>query len=376
MWILFYILFILTSITVLTIPNLYDNFWIQKECVFNILGFAFIASSWIGNNPKILTFKNKWIAIIFIYLVLSFGWFFYLPLITSKLGTKVVWNLWVIRPFINIVLGLWIIQTLVEYTDSLQRWVNISKMLCWAAFGFSIYSIFQVWGFDPIFKRFGTNNLPVTFFGNSNLTGNFLAILSPICLIFKDFRYKIIYALCFIAILLTNSSVSLISFIAGLFIYLLLTKKWKIVLLLALTGILFVVVKKPAFFSFSGRFKIWNDTLGYCKDTLWLGKGLGNFAANQYKPLDSTVAISAHCEPLQILHDSGIFMVSLIGIYFLDLFRRIFISKWNMLLIGFTSALSAYLIICFGNFPLRIAPMALTGIIYIAAIETILIKGE
>ena len=360
MFIMFYILFILTAILTLPIPGLGDPWWIPKELVFNILGFSFIASTWMSSNSKSLTFKNKWVAIIFIYLVLSFGYYFYLPLVLGKIGGKISWHLWIIRPFINCVLGIWIIQTLIEYTDSLQHWVGIAKMLCWAAFGFSLFSFYN-WN---------------TTLGNANLTGNLLAMFSPVCLIFKDFRYKIIYAFCFIGVLLTNSSLSLIAFIIGLFIYLLLTKKWKIALLLTLTSILFVVMKKPTFFSFSGRFKIWNDVLGYCKNTLWVGKGLGNFAANQYKPLGSSMAASAHCEPLQILHDGGIFMLALVGMYLLDLFKRIFFAKWNMLLIGFTSALFAYLIICLGNFPLRIAPMALTGIVYIGAVETILLKGE
>jgi hypothetical protein len=288
----------------------------------------------------------------------------------------VLWNLWIIRPFINVVLGLWVLQSLVEYTDNLHRWVNIAKMLCWVAFGFAVYTIFQRLGFDPIFKRFNTNCLPITFFGNDKLTGNFLAMLSPVCLIFKDFRYKIIYVLCLIGILLTGSAISLVAFITGLFIYLLFNKKGKLILLLILTVSIFVVVKKISFFSFSGRFKIWEQVLSHCKDTIWLGKGLGNFAAEQYKPLDNTVAVSAHCEFFQILHDSGIFMIALVSLYILDLLKRIFFAHWNMLLVGFVSALFAYLVICFGNFPLRIAPMALTGIVYIAVIEAILIKGE
>jgi len=250
-------------------------------------------------------------------------------------------------------------------------------MLCWVAFGISVYSIFQVLKFDPILGNVSNNISPVTFFANNNLTGNMIAILSPLCLIFKDLRYKIIYGLCFIAILLTSSSLSLVAFVVGLFIYLISTKKWKLTLCLIVSMVIFVIYKKFSFFSDSGRFEIWKNTLGYCKDTLWLGKGVGNFAANQYKPLaGNPMVASPHNELLQILHDGGIFLLVPVMIYVLDLIRRIIISNMNILLIGFTSMFVSFIIISLGNFPMRIAPLALSGIVCIAAIEAILIKGE
>jgi len=333
-----------------------------KEVLFNLLGFSFIASTLMSNNKKSLNFKNIWLGIIFIYLVISFCFYFYLPMVLGKNGGNINWNLWAVRPFINIVLSLWMIQALVEYTDTLRRWVGISKMLCWVAFGFSIFSFC---------------NLNTTF-GNANITANFIAMLSPICLMFKDLRYKIIYALCFIAILLTHSSLSVVAFAFGLFVYLILTKKWKSLLCLIVLSVVFVMYKKVGFFSDSGRLEMWKNVLGYCKNTMWLGKGLGNFAVNRYTPLsgDPTVALSSHSELFQILHDNGLFMVALIGIYLIDLFRHIFFAKSNILIITFTSAFVSYLVICLGNFPLRIAPLALVGITYIAALEAILIKGE
>ncbi len=377
MWIFFYIFYILTSIAILPIPNLYDVFWIPKEFVFNLLGFCFISSSWMSNMQKNETFKNKWLSLILIYCSISFAWYFYIPLLTGKMGEKLIWNLWVIRPFINVLLGFWIIQTLVEYSDNLQRWVNMAKVLCWIAFGFSLYVIIQILGLDPIFNnelvKFNGNLKGMSFLGNANLTANYLAVLSPLCLIFKGLRYKIIYILCFAGILISNSALSLLAFLFGLFAYLLLNKKWKLLLLLILSTAIFVVARKLNFFSFSGRFILWGQAAEYCKNTLWVGKGLGNFATHQYKSLGQ-VALSPHCELLQILHDGGIIMVSLVGIYFIDLFKRIFFAKMNILLIGFICAFLVYIVVSFGSFPLRIAPLALTGIVYIAALETILIK--
>ena len=383
MWIFFYIFFILTSIVILPIAKLNDFWWIPKECIFNLFGFSFIAATWFGNTQKSLTFKNLWLGIILIYCVLSFGWYFYIPLIFNNQVGKIIWNLWVIRPFINIFLGLLIIQALVEYTDNLHRWVQISKMLCWVSFGFSVYAILQYLGIDQIFNqpnvRFTNDERVITLLGNSTLTGNFLAMLSPLCLIFKRLRYKIIYVLCFFGILVSNSSLSMVAFVIGLLTYLLLMKKYKMSMLIILLGSVFVFIKGIGFFSFSGRFEIWNNIFIYCKDTIWLGKGLGNFAVNQYRPfayLKALYSNSAHCEPLQILHDGGLFMLALVMVYLVDLFRRMFFTKQNILFIGFISAFITYLIISLGNFPLRIAPLALVGIIYIASLEAQIIKGE
>ncbi len=383
MWIFFYIFFILTSTVILPIANLNDIWWIPKECIFNILGFSFIASSWLSSHSKSITFKNRWLALILIHCVISFGWYFYFPVIFNNPRGKIIWNLWLIRPFINITLGLWIIQTLVEFTDNLQRWVNIVKCLCWTAFVYSIYTIIQYLGIDPIFNNltlhYQGNIQGLSLLGNSTLTGNFIAMLSPLCLMFKNLRYKIIYIICFIGILLTGSSLSLIAFIIGLLSYLILTKKYRIAILIIILGVIFAFIKGKAFFTFSGRFEIWKNIFSYCKDTIWMGKGLGNFAFNQYRPfeyLKVLKAASAHCEPLQILHDGGLIMLSLVIAYLIDLFRRMFSTKVNMLFIGFTSAFITYLIISLGNFPLRIAPLALVGIIYIAGLEVILIKGE
>jgi len=383
MWIFFYILFILTAIAINPMRGVGDIFWIPKEMVFNLFGFCFIGASWISTQPKSITFKNKWLAIILIHCAISFIWYFYLPITNGRPGTPVVWNLWLIRPFINVILSLWIIQTLVEYTDNLARWVDMAKMLCWTAFGFSIYSFIQVLALDPICNsqavKLFSGFAAITTMGNQNLTGNFLAALSPLCLMFTEKKYKVIYLLCLLAVYLTGSSLSFLACGVGLFFYLLLSKKWKLLSILTaigFMGFIFILIKMPHYLSDGDRLKMWPQVIGWCKDTALFGKGLGNFASNMYRPLYGRVALSPHSETLQIVHDGGLVLLFFVLMYVFDLIKRIFYTKKNMLIVGFASSFAAFLFICQGNFPMRIAPLALTGIIYVAALEAIMRKGE
>jgi hypothetical protein len=286
--------------------------------------------------------------------------------------------------------GLLVLKTLIEYTDEPERWLKISKIISYIGLGIGVYSIFQFCGIDQLFsaklrwfpemsdlegngKAFVSYRM-ISTLGNQMLTGNLLAIISPICLIPREFKFKLIYILIFIAIILTHSSISLMAFIIGLMAYLYFRnrKLSRILIMVCFIGFILFLISNKEYFDFSNRLGLWKETLTKLNDFRpYTGYGLGNYAIQGYGSFaDSQVkALHAHNEFIQILHDGGIIMLAFVIFFLIDLFNRIRYSEKSLMLIGLTAGLCSFLVISLAAFPLRIAPLALLGIIYIAGIE-------
>lgn len=318
------------------------------------------------------TFKNRWIGLILIYLILSFGYYFYLPLVLAKAGQRVAWNVWNYLPTLNVILGIFMIKDLVEYTDNLDRWVKIAKVLCWTAFSFAVYALLQKLGLDQIFTKdlhWVHGNKMITFLGNSMNTANFIAIISPLCLMFKDFRYKVFYAAIFLCLCLIDSTASMAAFIMGLLAYLMLAKKYRLLswtVFLCVSGLIFVYCVQPSYLSNSGRFELWKMTLDKCKELPFTGHGLNSFVLHKNT---GSIALFAENEFIQILHDGGEILLVLVIGYLYSLAKKLIALEYNILNIGYICAFISYLVICGSNSPLWLAPTALVGIIYISALE-------
>jgi len=347
--------------------------------VFIILGIIFIASSWLSRNKERTTFYSPWISFILIYFALHFGWMFLKPLFINDARGMVVWNMWTIIPTINVFLGIIMVQTLVEYTDDYQRWINVAKVLVWLGFGLSCYGLLQHFGLDQIFKN--TRKLfdiqVVMFFGNPMLAGHFLAIIAPLPLMFKGLRYILIYLTMGIVCYLTGSDAAIGVFVFSSLVFLALSHRWGWLIsyaTLALCGGLWQILHKPSFLDLSGRLLLWKGVLNFCKEAPLTGFGLGHFFNRHFNPDPEIIswAHTAHNEFLEILHDWGIVGLVLVVGYLFFLFRRLrlmLLVDRSIILNGFASAFIGYLLIAQVGFPLRIAPLALIGILYIACLE-------
>lgn len=386
MWIFTYILFIFCS--VFFIPKVPDEWLIPKNAIFAIGGLALIASSFYFK--RIREFKDTWVSLIFVFLVLSFGINFYIPMIFPDSDGRIAWNVWNYHQSLNAFIGILLIKILFEYTDSLARWIVLAKILCWMGFLFGVYSILQFFGLEQIFtsengwfvktteqNAYPENPLVVSFLGNSFFTGNYLSIISPLCLIFKEFRYKIFYVLILIAVVMTKSFLALITTWVGLMMYLILTKKikWIIVVLFLMASFCFFKYKQnPQFFSGNGRMSFISMGIAeWKKNPVW-GGGLGSFERANYignfKRIDNV-----HNEFVQFLPEGGIILFTLVMGYLTGLFKRILFVPSNILSIGFLASFIGYLVVCLGGFPLRVAPLAFLGIFLITFLE-IHTKGE
>jgi O-antigen ligase len=354
-----------------------DSFWVIKESVFVLGCFSMLVYSF---HKKSINhgLKDNYIALFLLYVCLGFMWFFYSPFINAN--GKVMWNFWNFRPTINIILAILIIKLLFEYAESMKDWIIVGKVISWLGGCFAIYSIFQYFGVDQVFgskvKFLYENGFPsgeqrmVTFFGNSFITSGFLAICSPMCLIFKGWRYKIFYVAIFTALVLMDKTMALAAFAVALSLYLIMNRKFiKLLLLIAsCAGFgIYCFLNKPEFFSMTGRFEVWNVIFEKFIQAPYFGYGLGYFEMLRLKSNGLDVFF-AHNEYLQNLIDLGIIGSSIIFLFFIDLGRKAFHVEGNILLTGYICGLVAVLVLSIGSFPLRIAPLALIAIIYIAGI--------
>lgn len=387
MWYCLYSLIVLSSVIFVQGEKIawQEGFWAVKECVYVLLGFTVIALSWILNDKKFRVFKNRWLGALLIFSIFSFGWYFYRPILFQNVDGKVLWNIWNFRPTLNIILALLLIQVLVEYTDNFKRWVIVAKILCWMGFLMSVYAILQWLGLDQVFRQRWewehVNNVVlrktymVTFFTNRILTANYISIVSPLFLMFKELRYKLMYLSVFLALIMSESTVSIIAFILGLIVYLLLSKKFKLLIgtvILSIGLVISLMQIYPNFLSLSGRMPLWEKSIQYIlnQGSEFFGLGLGKYPL--LFNLGAKVAFSAHNEVIQMFCEGGIVLLIIFLGYFFTLFRRVIYKVFtdnNMLLIGYTAAIVAYIITCLGIFPMRIAPLALIGILYISSLE-------
>ena len=390
MWILVNILIV--SCSLIFIPkSVLDIFWIPKEMVFNLLGFSIISSAWIKAGNKRFAYKNLWAGILLIYTIVGFCWFYYYPIMMSD--GEIFINYWTTRPTINIILGLFLIQTLVENTDSLGRWINISKALCWTSLGVSIFAILQYMGLDQVFGasvdagamnftngHINRPELMQTFMGHKFLTATFLAMIAPLCLMFDHWKYKVIYGLSFIVICLADVTTAFIAFILSGLCYLLLRKKFiyaLVLIFISSMAIGFMRWQYETFFSGSGRFDLWGEII---KDVVnsrlvFLGSGMGSFPAHY--SIGKLKAVSAHNEFIQFFKSGGIGLLIICFGYLINLFIRVIsYLKRNdsILMICYCCAFIGSLVVCFNGFPLRFAPQAVI-ILLVSSLETQL-QGE
>lgn len=345
-----------------------------------------IGCSLIFDNYKPIKFKNIWVGALLIFTLIGFVWIFFKPLVeTDKYA---IFNIWQVRPMINVVLGIFLFITIIENTDSIERWLKLTKLLCWIGAIIGIYALMQWCELDQIFGNsqinhvngfFERKQLMFTFFGNKHLTAVYMASVAPLCLIFRQLRYKVFYGIMLLAIFLADVTIGIIASAVALLIFMILLKRFRAVFFcLFLIVVIFGVslILHPDFLAYNDRLNLWKDvwaSMMNSKDMSFTGNGLGMFP-RAFKSGALNV-LHAHNEILQMFYEGGIFLLIIFFGYLVSLGKRILHSSPTVFLFGYISALASYLTISLVSFPFRIAPLALLGILYLACLE-VQTKGE
>ena len=404
-----YFVYLLVSITILPfmVTSSQDNF-IQtmvarfpKEIGFFIGSSLIFSVSMFLEKTQAVLFNNKWIAVFFVLCTLHFGWLFYKPAFNiysqwqysmpvNSIGPLIT-NLFGLMKtasyFISILLGILLIKTLFENLSK-KDWVNISKFLCWVGFILSIYSMLQWFGIDQIFlsKNWHLNHsnsvvmkkdFMMTFLSHHVLSSNFIALTAPLCLMFKDMRYKIFFIVMAISIFMADSLTSFAALAISSFAYLLFTTQFRKLILICVLFIvlsMFLGQKHPYFFSTNSRGSLWKESItDTIKNVPWTGFGIGSFP-KKYK-IGKEVVLNAHNEFVEVFNEGGFLMLIIVCGYLITLSRRSIIAIFdqrNIMTICFFCGFLGLFVISNGSFPFRFAPLATLGILYIAGLESLI----
>lgn len=353
-----------------------------KEAAFFVIGSLTIAFTFMCKESG-KRLRNKWLFAFLAFSIFQLFFYLWLPIIGIYKDGKFFINFWAIRPYINIFTGIFLIKVLSEHLTN-KEWVKVFKLLCWCGFLISVYSILQFFGIDGIGNHFEKNfvngnpqrkQLMTTFLTHHTLTAAYVAMTAPLCLLFKDFRYKVFLTVMACSLILMDSLVGIVGFLASIFLYLLLTKKFRILVLtviLSIVGLLFLNNQYKNFFSDSGRFPLWKESIvDVLNNKPFHGFGHGSFS-EKYNRSGSKV-LFAHNDYVQELNEGGLPGFIILIFWFWSMFCKglnNIIKEWFILDIVILCSFVCVCIIAFGSFPFHYAPLAVIGILYISYIES------
>ena len=376
------------------------GFLVPKEFVFLIGSLCTIGSSLFFGNGFAKRFQNKWFSAFFIYICLMFLLNFCWPMVASLSTGKIVWMATAMRPFMNMTAGMLLMVFLISMTKDYDIWVITAKVLCWIGFGFSVYAILQWLGLDQVFGNSDfeyTNKVlkrkyhMLTLLGSHVFTGLTLSVISPLFLMFNRLKYRIAYFVVILAIILTHNVTAYFASVAGLLIFLVLTKR-RIILI----GTFVLVVLGGAYFhnnvksfsDLSGRKNLWVSVINkyFATDMIFTGIGFGSYyyvvdAPKQredkgFEP-GQLNTLWAHNEWLQLFIEGGVIGGVIVIGYFINLFIRIkdlLVSDPSVLTIGYLSVFLSFFVISLTFNPLHLAPLAMIFILTLSSLESQTIK--
>lgn len=168
--------------------------------------------------------------------------------------------------------------------------------------------------------------------------------------------FFLLAGLCFY---LTFSRGSWVSFFIGILLMLIISRRFKVVILLFclfLLGLFFIPEAKDRFlFIFQtggdqGRFALWKASWGMVKENPYLGKGLGTYMKILPHYAPELGLQYAHNSYLQILVETGIFslisFLCFIGFLLFQSVKKLYKNRHDFLLLGFFCMFFSFLFSC------------------------------
>lgn len=341
-----------------------------KEVLFDLtmLGIIVIALK----DGLRFEYKNKYLSWIAIWGFFHFTFNWYYPLIRGY-----GYNAGTITESLHFILAV-VATILFCGSTSKESFVRIAKAIVISGTAIAIFGIFQGIGLDPM-KNLATyvakesRHVAATL-DHPNLFGNYLSLCVPFCLYLAGTRYKICLGVMLVALLMCQSSISVVAALVGLCVFALLRYRNKIAVLsisgLMASFIAFCAVT-PAFnkinTGFTGRFEAWKEFISKCVNPLF-GNGLGVPKAYGVKMGDNYWT-TPHNDYIAIWLCFGFVGLLLFSLLVINSFRNFNYIHSNTLGFAYLSSLIAFFILMLGSFPMESAPICLIGLVAFWATE-------
>lgn len=350
--------------------SIIDQMRFPKMVFFDLICMAIIASAFFHGLR--FSYKNKYFGILFLIVIFQFLMNWYLPLMMTFEGKRLI-NLWNVISSTNVILAFVASYCAMSNLDR-NGYIKIAKAICLSAFLVSCFGILQAVGFDPMvnitaYKGYEPNHV-AAILDHPNMLGNFLALSIPFFLLFRTPIYALGASVCLVCLYLTHSSTSIMAFfISSLFFMLIKNiKNLKALAWIVLAGVLIVgvVANVPSFnkiaSGLTGRTNTWKFAIEKVKDNPIFGQGLGKFATYGYKSGGMRWEF-VHNDYIELLVSVGFLGLAMFFVMGFNTFKNFNLSSENTAGFAYITSMVAFLVIMFGSFPMEFAPSSLLGMI-------------
>lgn len=375
---------------ILPFNNVPDNTRIIKAVFFDLTMLGIIVMA-LKDGLK-FEFKNKYLAWLAAWVFITFIFNWYYPILRG-----IGYNVGTLDPMIHFTLA---VMATMLVCSNLERvdFIRCGKAICISCTFVSIFCIFQGIGLDPmkyIVKYDWKESRHIAaLLDNPDVAGNYICMCLPLFIYFNKPKYYICLGLSIIALLFTQSSISIGAGFIAVFIYLIFrfSKVKKVVFALLFIQILFVLFcLTNSHFNkihggFTGRVEAWQMMIQRQNNPLF-GMGLGavkslnvvtgqcdtpacNESVREGKFVDNHWMF-AHNDYLMIWVELGALGLFLLILVIIHAFKRFNYKEDNQIGFAYFGCFTSFLIIMFGSFPMEMPPIALNGLVFFWAVSKI-----
>lgn len=359
---------------IIPLANVANQTRIPKEMFIDFLCMVLLVRAFQTGTKWV--YRNKWLSYFVGYVFFTAFWNWYYPMLFSW-DNKVYYNIWTVPQYIHFIFisfTTFIVLSILEKED----FEKIAKYFCWAGIMVSVFTIMQWLNIDPWGARvnyLGPNHC-VALLDNPNTNGNYLALLLPFYFYFKKPLYLIGVILLCIALLLTDSMVSIVAVAGMIVVFLLLNYRHSKKILWTLgtlsVAILLGFIISPAtnhlHNHFHGRFEIWEQTYKFIKTNPLWGRGLGVFKTFGVH-IGNVMCMEAHSDWIERVLELGLVGTGLLVMVVINSIKNFNYKVDNKLGIVYFTSFIGFLGIMLFAFPMEIGAIALTGLISFWAVE-------
>ena len=312
-------------------------------------------------------YRNKYLAWLTLWVFVTFIFNWYYPVLMG-----IGYNVGTIDSMLHFTFAI-IATVLVCANLARIDFVRCAKALCISGTLVSIFCIFQGIGLDPMahIAKYGYKDSRhiAALLDNPDVVGNYVCMLFPFFLYFNKPKYYICFLLLGVTLFFTQSSISIVAAVMGLFVYLFLRfikiKFAVIVLAIAFLGFSAFCITNHHFNKIDNRFTeripAWQTMLERTNNPLF-GQGLGVVKSLGVKRGDN-FWMFAHNDYLETWISLGALGLFLLGLIIIHAFRKFNYNPDNQIGYAYLGSFVAFLIIMFGSFPMEMPPLALNGLV-------------